>query len=79
MRTRAVGETADARSRLGLTESQKLAEAELPGVAAALVLIGLVAVPQIVGIVLGVKARRLGERRLGTVGVVLNAASARSS
>ena len=34
------------------------------------------AVPQIVGIVLGVKARRLGERRLGTIGVIVNAAIA---
>jgi hypothetical protein len=33
----------------------------------------LVITPQIVGIVLGVKARRLGERRLGTTGVVVNA------
>jgi hypothetical protein len=39
-------------------------------------LIVLLAVPQIVGIVLGVKARRLGERRLGTAGVIVNAAIA---
>ena len=43
------------------------------GVAAFLLMVFLVAVPQIVGIVLGVKARRLGERRLGTAGVVVNA------
>ena len=46
------------------------------GRARSLFLIALLAVPQIVGIVLGVKARRLGERRLGETGIVLNAAIA---
>ena len=29
--------------------------------------------PAVVGIVLGVRARRLGERRLGTTGILVNA------
>lgn len=58
---------------LGLAEDELLVEAGAWGVAAFLLMVFLVAVPQIVGIVLGVKARRLGERRLGTAGVVVNA------
>jgi hypothetical protein len=58
---------------LGLTEDELLTEAGIRGVAAAALLLVLLDLPQIVGIVLGVKARRLGERRLGTVGVVVNA------
>ena len=58
---------------LDLQEGDMLTEAGAWGVVAAAVLLVLVAVPQIVGIVLGVKARRLGEHRLGTAGVVVNA------
>ena len=63
-------------SALGLEECDMLTEAGAWGVVGAAFLLVLVAVPQIVGIVLGVKARRLGERRLGTTGVVVNAAIA---
>lgn len=60
----------------GLAEDEMLKEAGARGVVAAVFLMVLIAVPQIVGIVLGVKVRRLGERRLGTVGVIVNAAIA---
>jgi hypothetical protein len=63
-------------SVLGLAEGDTLTEAGAWGVLAAVFLIALLAVPQIVGIVLGVKARRLGERGLGETGIVLNAAIA---
>ena len=63
-------------SALGLAEGDMLRDAGSWGVLAAVFLIVLLAVPQIVGIVLGVKARRLGERRLGTAGVIVNAAIA---
>jgi hypothetical protein len=59
-------------SALGLAENEMLSEAGVWGVIAAVPLTVLIVVPQIVGIVLGVRARRLGERRLGTVGVTLN-------
>lgn len=58
---------------LGLTEGELLKEAGAWGWVAAVFLMVLLAVPQIVGIVLGVKARHLGERRLGTDGVIANA------
>ena len=61
---------------LGLAEGDMLTEAGAWGWLAAVFLIALLAVPQIVGIVLGVKARQLGERRLGTAGVIVNAAIA---
>ena len=61
---------------LGLTEDEMLKEAGVWGVVAGVFLMVLMAVPQIVGIVLGVKAPRLGERRLGTAGVMVNAAIA---
>ena len=46
------------------------------GVVIGLSLIVLIVVPQIIGIVLGVRAHRLGEVRLGRAGIVLNAAIA---
>ncbi len=61
---------------LGLAEDENLREAGVWGVVAGVFLIVLIIVPQIVGIVLGVRARRLGERRLGTTGIVVNAAIA---
>jgi hypothetical protein len=61
---------------LGLTEGDMLTEAGAWGVVAAVFLMVLIAVPQIVGMVLGVKARQLGEGRLGTTGVIVNAAIA---
>jgi len=57
---------------LGLAEDEMLTEAGVRGVIAAVPVMALLVTPQIVGIALGVKARRLGERPLGTVGVVLN-------
>jgi predicted anti-sigma-YlaC factor YlaD len=60
-------------SALGLAEDELLAEAGPRGVAAAVLMLALTAVPQIVGVVLGVKARRLGEVSLGTTGIVVNA------
>lgn len=58
---------------LDLAEGDMLTEAGAWGVVAAVFLLALIAVPQVIGIVLGVKARRRGERRLGTAGVVVNA------
>jgi hypothetical protein len=63
-------------SALGLAEDELLTEAGLWSAAAAVLLIVLIDIPQIVGIVLGVKGRRLGARRLGTTGVVVNTAIA---
>jgi hypothetical protein len=63
-------------SALGLSEGDVLTEAGVWGVVAAVPLMLLVVAPQIVGIVLGVKARRLGDRRLGTAGAVVNASIA---
>lgn len=58
---------------LGVAEGELLVEAGALGVLAWAAMLVLVATPSVVGIVLGVRARRLGERRLGTLGVVLNA------
>ena len=63
-------------SALGATEGDTLTEVGAGGVLAAVFLITLLTVPSLVGIVLGVKARRLGERRLGEAVIVLNAAIA---
>ena len=61
-------------SALGLAEDELLTEAGFLGVLAAALMIALMVIPPIVGVVLGVKARHADERRLGTIGVVLNAA-----
>jgi len=60
-------------SALGLDDTQMLYEAGAWGVAAFVVMVVVSAVPPTAGVVLGVNARRLGERRLGTIGVVANA------
>jgi hypothetical protein len=60
-------------SALDLHEGAMLTEAGLLGVMAAAAMLAAAAAPQLVGVALGVKARRLGERRLGTWGVVTNA------
>lgn len=60
-------------SALGLDDDQMLTEAGAWGTAAFALMVVLFAVPQIVGIALGLEARRHGERRLGTAGVVVNA------
>lgn len=56
-----------------LEEQQLLSEAGAWGYVAALCLLALLVVPASVGLALGVRARRLGERRLGTIGIVVNA------
>lgn len=58
---------------LEVAEGELLIEAGLLGVLAWTALLVLVAVPQVVGIVFGRKARLLGDRRLGTIGIVVNA------
>ena len=59
-------------SALGLGANESLTTAGALGVAAALLLMLLLVAPQAFGIVLGSKARRLGERRIGTAGLILN-------
>jgi hypothetical protein len=56
-----------------LEEQELLSEAGAPGYAAAFCLLSLMVLPAFVGIVLGVRARRLDERRLGTTGILVNA------
>jgi hypothetical protein len=63
-------------SVLGLDDTQLLTEAGAWGVAAFVAMVVLSVVPTTVGIVVGVRARRLGEHRLGTTGVVANGAVA---
>jgi hypothetical protein len=56
-----------------LEEQQLLSEAGAWGYVAAFCLVVLMALPAVIGIVLGVRGRHLGERRLGTMGIVVNA------
>lgn len=56
-----------------LEEQQLLPEAGVWGYVAGFFLLALMELPALVGMVLGVRARRLGERRLGTTGIVVNA------
>ena len=63
-------------SVLSLDDTQMLYEAGAWGVAAFVVMNVLLAVPPTVGVALGVEARRLDERRLGTIGVAANAVAA---
>ena len=56
-----------------LAEQESLAEAGAWGYVAAACLIVLMVAPAIAGIGLGVRARAFAERRLGTVGIVVNA------
>ena len=67
---------AGVQSALDLAEDDNLREAGIVGVLAGLGLTALLVLPAVVGIVLGLRARRLGESRLGTPGVVINAALA---
>jgi hypothetical protein len=55
-----------------LEEGQLLSEAGAWGYITAFFLLALMVTPAAVGIVLGIRARRLGEHRLGTVGIVVN-------
>jgi hypothetical protein len=56
-----------------LEEQELLSEAGAWGYVAGFVLLVSMVIPALVGVVLGVRARRLGERRLGTTGIVVNA------
>ena len=58
---------------LGLADDESLREAGALGVVGGIGLIAALVVPQVVGVVLGTRARRLGERRLAVAGIVLNA------
>ena len=57
----------------GLGEQELLTGAGVWGYVAAVFLLALMVLPAVVGIVLGVGARRLGEHRLGTTGMLVNA------
>ena len=57
-----------------LEEQELLPEAGAWGYVAGFFLLALMVLPAVVGMVLGVRARGLGERRLGTTGIVVNAA-----
>lgn len=56
-----------------LEEQELLPEAGVWGYVAGFFLLALLTLPAVVGMVLGARARRLGEHRLGTTGVVVNA------
>jgi hypothetical protein len=56
-----------------LGEQELLIEAGVWGYVAAVLLLALMVLPAALGMVLGVRAYRLGERRLGTTGIVVNA------
>ena len=56
-----------------LEEQESLGRAGAWGYLAGFVLVALTALPALAGVVLGMRARRLGERRRGTAGVVVNA------
>jgi hypothetical protein len=55
-----------------LEEQELLSKAGEWGYIAGFVLLALMALPGLVGILLGVRARHLGERRLGATGIVVN-------
>ena len=56
-----------------LDEQELLTEAGVWGYVAAVLLLALMVLPAVTGIALGVRARRLGESRLGTTGMIVNA------
>jgi hypothetical protein len=55
-----------------LEEQELLPEAGAWGYVAGFFLLALILLPAVIGVGLGVRARRLGERRLGTTGIVVN-------
>ena len=55
-----------------LEEQALLSDAGVWGYVAGVFLLVLMVLPAVVGMVLGVRARRLGERRLGTTGIAVN-------
>src|SRR6476469_83474 len=56
-----------------LGDQELLTEAGMWGYVAAVLLLALMVLPAVMGIALGVRARRLGEHRLGTTGMIVNA------
>jgi hypothetical protein len=56
-----------------LGEQELLTEAGVWGYVAAVLLLALMVLPAVTGIVFGVHARRLGEHRRGTTGIIVNA------
>ncbi len=56
-----------------LEEQEALPEAGVWGYLAGFFLLALMVLPAVVGMLLGVRARRLGERRLAATGIVVNA------
>lgn len=56
-----------------LKEQELLTKAGVWGYVAGFLLLALMVLPAVVGMVLGVRARSLGERRRGTTGLVVNA------
>jgi hypothetical protein len=59
-----------------LEEQRLLSDAGVWGYIAAFLLIALMVIPALVGIALGFRARRLGEGRLATTGIVVNVLAA---
>jgi hypothetical protein len=56
-----------------LEEQESIGHAGAWGYAVGFFLVALMTLPALIGIVLGVRARHLGERRRGTIGVFANA------
>jgi MFS family permease len=56
-----------------LGEQELLTEVGVWGYVAAVLLLALMVLPAVTGIVLGLRARRLGEHRRGTTGIIVNA------
>jgi hypothetical protein len=59
-----------------LDEEQLLYEAGPWGTLGAVALVAVMVLPAVAGVAFGIRGRRLGERRLGTAGIVANAAIA---
>lgn len=59
-----------------LGDQELLTEAGVWGYVAAVLLLALMVLPAVTGIALGVRARRLGEHRRGTTGMIVNAVAA---
>jgi uncharacterized membrane protein len=55
-----------------LGDQELLTEAGMWGYVAAVLLLALMVLPAVTGIVLGARARRLGEHRRGTTGMIVN-------
>ncbi len=58
---------------VGAREGQLLTEYGAGGWVAWALMLAFMTVPSVAGVVLGVRARRVGERRLSTAGIVANA------